>query len=252
MDCAPAKMVWAAVYQGIMATTGVRLAITEPLVQWSRLKKQERKRLSKQQIKDTMSIVSAGRSTLYRLYYAKIENLTEMTLLDMLSKSFRSIKTIAKMKGPLSRLHRLTGCVRPTGPTLADLIQLARSQVPSMSQDGNVSRENADDAPGVLDVHGVPDVPDAPDIPGGHLPRAARSPPHPPPPPHPSTSPGNNPRNNFFSTNRLAAAISQANDQQAEGGQPTIRESLALRTGHTPATTVLRGTRRTPHQIRFI
>ena len=41
LDCAPAKMVWAAVYQGIMSTTGVRLAITEPLVQWSRLKKQE-------------------------------------------------------------------------------------------------------------------------------------------------------------------------------------------------------------------
>ena len=58
--------------------------------------------MTKQQIKDTLSIVSAGRSTLYRLYYAKIEGLAEMTLFDMLSRSFRSVKAIAKTKGPMS------------------------------------------------------------------------------------------------------------------------------------------------------
>ena len=58
--------------------------------------------MTKQQIKDTLSIVSAGRSTLYRLYYTKIEGLTEMTLFDMLSRSFRSVKAIAKTKGPIS------------------------------------------------------------------------------------------------------------------------------------------------------
>ena len=57
------------------------------------------------------SIVSAGRSTLYRQYYAKIEGLTEMVLMDMLSKSFRSIKEIAKKNGPLSQLFKLPICV---------------------------------------------------------------------------------------------------------------------------------------------
>ena len=50
--------------------------------------------MSRQQLKDTLSIVSAGRSTLYRQYYAKIEGLTEMVLLDMLCKSFRYIKEL--------------------------------------------------------------------------------------------------------------------------------------------------------------
>ena len=100
LDCATAKMTWAAVYQGVMATVGMRVAMTEPLIQWSKLKDVEKKRMTKQQVKDTLSIISAGRSTLYRLYYAKIEKLNEMTLFDQIARSFRKIKNIARISGP--------------------------------------------------------------------------------------------------------------------------------------------------------
>ena len=55
--------------------------------------------MTKQQVKDTLSIISAGRSTLYRLYYCKIENLTEMTLFNFIAQSFKTIKNIAKILG---------------------------------------------------------------------------------------------------------------------------------------------------------
>ena len=43
-------MTWAAVYQGVMATTGVRVTMTEPLVQWNRLKDAEKKRMTKSRL----------------------------------------------------------------------------------------------------------------------------------------------------------------------------------------------------------
>ena len=101
-------MTSAAVYQGVMATTGVSVAMTEPLIQWNRLKDAEKKRMTKQQVEDTLSIISAGRLTLYRLHYTKIEKLNEMTLFDFIAKNFKTIKTIARISGPKSRLHRLT------------------------------------------------------------------------------------------------------------------------------------------------
>ena len=212
LDCATAKMTWAAVYQGVMATTGMRVAMTEPLIQWNKLIDVEKKRMTRKQVKDTLSIISAGRSTLYLLYYAKIEKLNEMTLFDTIARSFRTIKNIARISGPKSRLHRLTSYPRPLGPSLASLISL----------DNNHDEDNHDNDvdQGDNEQNGAENA----DLPA------------------PITSRGSA----FFSENRLAAAITQVQGLQAPTGQSIL--DMVQPAIRPPGTTEIRGHHTdTPH-----
>ena len=147
--------------------------------------------MTKQQVKDTLTIFSAGRSTLYRLYYAKIEKLNEMTLFDQIARSFRTIKNIARISGPKSRLHRLTSYPRPLGPSLASLI--------SLDYDHDEDSHDIDGDQGGIEQNGAENA----DLPA------------------PITFRGSA----FFSENRLAAAIAQVQGLQAPTG-PSILEMV--------------------------
>ena len=167
--------------------------------------------MTKQQVKDTLSIVSAGRSTLYRLYYAKIEKLNEMTLFDQIARSFRTIKNIARISGPKSRLHRLTSYPRPLGPSLASLI--------SLDYNHDEDSHDIDGDQGGIEQNGAENV----DLPA------------------PITSRGSA----FFSENRLAAAITQVQGLQAPTGQTIL--DMVLPAIPQPGPTEIRTTTPTLH-----
>ena len=174
--------------------------MTEPLIQWNKLKTDERKRMTKQQVKDSLSIVSAGRFTLYRIYYCKIESLFEMTLLDFIAQSFKTNKTFARSSGPKSYLHRLAGNPHPLGTSLASLISLAKAH----SYD-NHHDEAEDEQEDNMD-HPAPST----------------KPPHPSAPLISPRAPPSTSRPTFFSENRLTAAISQVQGLKASSGESIL------------------------------